>query len=64
MLTYLQYLLMGAFFWEFALYTYNCDKPQIIVFDVWDIQMVRLTIILLSALAILVCEVLKGWEAQ
>lgn len=63
MLTYLQYLLMGAFFWEFALYTYNCDKPQIIVFDAWDIQELRLTIILLSALAIFVCELCKGVKA-
>jgi hypothetical protein len=54
---------MGVFFWEFSLYTYNCDKPQIIVFDAWDIQELRLTIILLSALAIFVCELWKGVKA-
>lgn len=59
MLTYLQWLFIGCFLWEGTLYYWWEGREQVIVFGDWDMQFIRLWIMLGSAIAMFICELMK-----
>jgi hypothetical protein len=58
MAKYLQYLFAGVFLWEALLYVYFIGTEQVMFFE-YDMQFIRLTIMLASVLVILVAELMK-----
>lgn len=59
MLTYMQYLFIGVFLWEGTLYYWWDGREQVIVFENTDMQEIRLWVMLGSAFAMFVCELMK-----
>lgn len=56
---YIQYLFTFVFMWELGVYTAYAGREQMIVFDTWDMQEIRLTLMMLSVLFICLAEMMK-----